>query len=85
MFPMGKSGMHKIVVGNWRDGSTGPMQVVSGAMGKEKVHYQAPPENIIDKEITIFLDWFNNKNDVDLVLKASIAHLWFVLKMETEE
>ena len=78
MFPMGRSGMYEIIVGNWRDDSTGPMQVVSGAMGKEKVHYQAPPANIIDKEITIFLDWFNNKKDIDLVLKASIAHLWFV-------
>jgi len=78
MFPMGRSGMYEIIVGNWRDDSTGPMQVVSGAMGKEKVHYQAPPATIIDKEMTVFLDWFNNKKDIDLVLKASIAHLWFV-------
>jgi Fic family protein len=78
MFPMGRSGMYEIIVGNWRDDSTGPMQVVSGAMGKEKVHYQAPPATIIDKEMTVFIDWFNNKKDIDLVLKASIAHLWFV-------
>ena len=78
MFPMGRSGMYEIIVGNWRDDSTGPMQVVSGAMGKEKVHYQAPPATIIDKEMTVFIDWFNNKKDIDLVLKASIAHLWLV-------
>jgi Fic family protein len=78
MFPMGRSGMYEIIVGNWRDDSTGPMQVVSGAMGKEKVHFQAPPATIIDKEMTVFIDWFNNKKDIDLVLKASIAHLWFV-------
>jgi len=78
MFPMGRSGMYEIIVGNWRDDSTGPMQVVSGAMGKEKVHFQAPPATIIDKEMTVFIDWFNNRKDIDLVLKASIAHLWFV-------
>ncbi|HED05680.1 MAG TPA: Fic family protein [Ignavibacteria bacterium] len=78
LFPMGRSGMYEIVVGNWRNDSTGPMQVVSGAMGKGKVHYQAPPANIIDKEMTGFLNWFINKKDLDLVLKASIAHLWFV-------
>ena len=78
MFPMGRSGMYEIIVGNWRDDSTGPMQVVSGAMGKEKVHYEAPPAKVIDDEMTIFLNWFNDKIDIDLVLKASIAHLWFV-------
>ncbi len=78
LFPLGRSGMYEIIVGNWRDDSTGPMQVVSGAMGKEKVHYQAPPANVIDKEMTVFIDWFNEKTNIDLVLKASIAHLWFV-------
>ncbi len=78
LFPLGRSGMYQIIVGNWRDDSTGPMQVVSGAMGKEKVHYQAPPASVIDKEMTIFLDWFNEKENIDLVLKASIAHLWFI-------
>ncbi|RLD90412.1 MAG: DUF4172 domain-containing protein [Bacteroidetes bacterium] len=78
MFPMGRSGMYEIIVGKWRDDSTGPMQVVSGAMGKEKVHYEAPPAKMIDNEMNRFLDWFNNKTDIDLVLKASIAHLWFV-------
>ncbi len=78
LFPMGRSGMYEIIVGNWRDDSTGPMQVVSGAMGKEKVHYEAPAAKVIDNEVTAFLNWFNNKTDIDLVLKASIAHLWFV-------
>ncbi|RLD88040.1 MAG: DUF4172 domain-containing protein [Bacteroidetes bacterium] len=78
LFPTGRSGMYKIIAGNWRDDSTGPMQVVSGAMGKEKVHYQAPPAHIIDEEITAFLNWFNKTDNIDLVLKASVAHLWFV-------
>jgi len=78
LFPTGRSGMFQIVTGNWRKDFKGPMQVVSGAMGKEKVHYEAPPANIIDKEMTIFLNWVNGKKNLDLVLKASVAHLWFV-------
>lgn len=78
LFPTGQSGMYKIITGNWRDDSTGPMQVVSGALGKEKVHYQAPPAAQIENEMRIFLDWFNLEQKTDLVLKAAIAHLWFV-------
>jgi Fic family protein len=78
LFPAGQSGMYKIITGNWRDDSTGPMQVVSGALGKEKVHYQAPPANQIESEMRIFFDWFNMEQNVDPVLKAAIAHLWFV-------
>ena len=78
LFPAGQSGMYKIITGNWRDDSTGPMQVVSGALGKEKVHYQAPPANQIENEMRIFFDWFNMEQNVDPVLKAAIAHLWFV-------
>jgi Fic family protein len=78
MFPMGRSGMYEITVGSWRNYSTGPMRVVSGAMGKEKVHYEAPPAELIDNEMTVFLNWINNKYDIDPVLKAGIAHLWFV-------
>jgi len=78
LFPTGQSGMNKIITGNWRDGSRGPMQVVSGALGKEKVHYQAPPAAQIENEMRIFLDWFNLEQNTDLVLKAAIAHLWFV-------
>lgn len=79
LFPGGRSGMYKILVGSWRDDSTGPMQVVSGALGKEKVHYQAPDAAVINKEMKAFLKWFNNEDlSLDPVLKAGIAHLWFV-------
>ncbi|MDD4198601.1 MAG: Fic family protein [Paludibacter sp.] len=78
LFPAGQSGMYKIITGNWRDDSTGPMQVVSGALGKEKVHYQAPSASLLENEMRIFFDWFNLEKNVDLVLKAGIAHLWFV-------
>jgi len=77
LFPTGRSGMYKITVADWRKDTTGPMQVVSGAMGKEKVHFQAPESNLVEKEMTRFIDWFNN-NKIDLVIKAAIAHLWFV-------
>jgi Fic family protein len=78
LFPTGRSGMYKIIVGDWRKDTTGPMQVVSGVLGKEKVHFQAPDSIVIAKEMSQFLDWFNNNSKVDLVLKAAIAHLWFV-------
>lgn len=78
LFPAGQSGMYKIIIGNWRDDSTGPMQVVSGALGKEKVHYQAPPANQLENEMRIFFDWFNLEQNLDPVLKAAIGHLWFV-------
>lgn len=78
LFPTGRIGMYKIVVGNWRKDETGPMQVVSGVMGKEKVHYQAPDAAILDKEMNAFIEWFNAKDKLDPVIKAGIAHLWFV-------
>jgi Fic family protein len=78
LFPAGRSGMHKIAVGAWRDDSSGPMQVVSGAIGKERVHYEAPPAAKLPGEMKAFLDWFEAKDDTDPVLKAAIAHLWFV-------
>lgn len=78
LFPTGRSGMHKITVANWRTDSTGPMQVVSGAMGKEKVHFQAPDSSILPREMSQFLNWFNTDNQLDPVIKAAIAHLWFV-------
>lgn len=77
LFPTGRSGMYKITVADWRKDTTGPMQVVSGAMGKEKVHFQAPNSDLVEKEMTRFIDWFNNSK-IDLVIKAAIAHLWFV-------
>lgn len=78
LFPTGRSGMFKITVGDWRIDTTGPMQVVSGALGKEKVHFQAPDSILVETEIKKFLDWFNNNLKIDLVIKAAIAHLWFV-------
>ncbi len=77
LFPTGRSGMYKIVVADWRNDSTGPMQVVSGALGKEKVHFQAPNSNLIEFEMNRFINWFNQAK-IDLVLKSAIAHLWFV-------
>ena len=76
LFPTGRSNMYKITVADWR--KEGPMQVVSGPMGKEKVHYEAPKSERVAQEMNIFLDWFENENGLDLVLKAAIAHLWFV-------
>ena len=78
LFPTGRSGMYKIAVADWRKDTTGPMEVVSGAMGKEKVHFQAPDSEFLEKEMAQFLDWFNNNKKTDLVLKAAIAHLWFI-------
>jgi Fic family protein len=70
--------MHGIRVGAWRDDSTGPMQVVSGAIGKEKVHYEAPPATRLAAEMAKFLDWFERAHDTDPLLTAGLAHLWFV-------
>ena len=78
LFPTGRSGMYKIIAANWRDDSTGPMQVVSGAMGKERVHFQAPAAKIISKEMNRFIMWFNDRDQLDPVLKSGIAHLWFI-------
>ncbi len=78
LFPTGHSGMVKTRVGAWRDDSSGPMQVVSGPYGKERVHYVAPPKERLDAEVSAFLDWFNGETDIDPVLKAGLAHLWFV-------
>jgi Fic family protein len=78
LFPTGRSGMTRIIVGAWRDDSSGPMQVVSGAIGRERVHYQAPNADRIDAEMAVFLKWFDREPDIDPVLKAALAHLWFV-------
>jgi Fic family protein len=78
LFPGDLNVSNRIITGNWRDDSTGPMQVVSGAMGKETIHYQAPKADVIEDEMSLFLNWFNYKNDLDLVIKSAIAHLWFV-------
>lgn len=78
LFPSGRSGMLKVITGQWRDDSTGPMQVVSGPMGKEKIHYQAPAAGRLKREMSIFLKWFNKEDGTDPLLKAGLAHLWFV-------
>lgn len=78
LFPSGRSGLYKIQVGGWRDDVKGPMQVVSGAIGREKVHYEAPEAGKLGVEMKTFLEWFNKTTTMDPVLKAAIAHLWFV-------
>jgi Fic family protein len=78
LFPTGRSSMRKIRVGAWRDDSDGPMQVVSGPIGKERVHFEAPGAPRVDQDMNAFLDWFNTNTDIDPVMKASLAHLWFV-------
>jgi Fic family protein len=78
LFPTGRSGMTKIRVGAWRDGKSGPMQVVSGPVGRERVHYEAPAAPLVDREMRAFLAWFNDRDSVDPVLRAALAHLWFV-------
>ncbi len=76
LFPTGWSGMLRIDTGCYRDGE---MQVVSGPMGKEKIHFQAPPPNVVKEEMDAFLDWFNQETKIDEVLKAAIAHFWFII------
>lgn len=78
LFPTGRSGMARIRVGAWRDDGTGPMQVVSGPIGRERAHYRAPPADRLAAEMARFLHWFNGESGIDPVLKAAIAHLWFV-------
>jgi Fic family protein len=78
LFPTGRSAMRKLTVGAWRDDSSGPMQVVSGAIGKERVHYEALPAAKLPGDMKVFLDWFEAEDDTDPVLRAGIAHLWFV-------
>ena len=78
LFPSGYSGLYKVLVGRWRDDSTGPMQVVSCALGKEKVHFQAPKASDLEAEMKSFLKWVNQNTELDLVLKAGLAHLWFI-------
>ncbi|WP_440639423.1 Fic family protein [Bradyrhizobium sp. PUT101] len=78
LFPTGRSNLKKIAVGAWRDTSAGPMQVVSGDYDRERVHYEAPTAEKLDDEMTAFLKWYNTEEKIDPVIKAAIAHLWFV-------
>jgi len=78
LFPTGRSGLRKITVGNWRDDSSGPMQVVSGPIGRQKVHYEAPTAARIPGDMDRFLNWFEAPGNTDPLLIAGLAHLWFV-------
>lgn len=78
LFPTGRSLLREITVGNWRNDSTGPMQVVSGTVGKQRVHYEAPPAARVPGEMKKFLKWFAKPGDTDPLLVAGLAHLWFV-------
>ncbi|MBO0853771.1 MAG: Fic family protein [Nocardia sp.] len=78
LFPTGYSGISKIRIGNWRTDSGGPMRVVSGAYGHERVHFEAPPAQRLDSEMHAFLDWMNRAPDDSPIIKAGVAHLWFV-------
>ncbi|MGH9359507.1 MAG: Fic family protein [Terriglobia bacterium] len=78
LFPTGRSGMSRIKVGAWCDDSNGPIQVISGPIGKEHIHFEAPAAGRIEREMGAFFDWFNGDTEDDWVVKAGIAHLWFV-------
>jgi Fic family protein len=78
LFPTGYSGLHKVKTGAWRDDAKGPMQVVSGPIGRQRVHYQAPPAERLDIEMRAFLDWFDRRSEPEGLLRAGLAHLGFV-------
>ena len=79
LFPTGYSGMHKINVASWRDDRNGPMRVVSGPIGREKIHYEAPPaEGLADEMNRFFCWWEESRKEMDGFLRAGMAHLWFV-------
>jgi Fic family protein len=78
LFPKGRSGMTRIKAETWREDKAGPMEVISGPVGKERVHFQAPPAHRLDGEMKAFFDWFNASASIDPVLKSAQAHLWFV-------
>ncbi|MCA9322980.1 MAG: Fic family protein [Planctomycetes bacterium] len=78
LFPTGRSGMNPIIVAAWRSDEAGPMQVVSGPVGKERVHFEAPAAERIEAEMTAFLSWFESAPAIDPVLLAGVAHFWFV-------
>lgn len=78
LFPTARSGLRKITVGAWRGPEAGPMQVVSGPIGRERVHFEAPSAQRLHHEMTVFIDWFNHGEKIDPVLKAGLVHFWFV-------
>jgi Fic family protein len=78
LFPTGRSGISKIIVGDWRNDARGPMQVVSGAVGREKIHFEAPAAPRLAAEMQAFVDWQSSDLQMDPVVAAGVAHLWFV-------
>ncbi|MGI4815289.1 MAG: Fic family protein [Janthinobacterium lividum] len=78
LFPTGFTGLFDVHTGAWRDDAQGPMQVVSGPIGRQRVHFEAPPAARLPGDVGRFLEWFNAHADCDGLLKAAVAHLWFV-------
>lgn len=78
LFPTGRSGTQRITVGAWRTGKAGPMRVVSGPIGRERVHFEAPEAKRLGAEMKRYFEWYNGPIEIDPVLKAGVAHLWFV-------
>ena len=78
LFPAGFNNMGPIAVGEWRDDASGPMRVVSGPIGSQRVHFEAPQAEFLEREMTAFISWFNGPDEADWVIKAAVAHLWFV-------
>jgi Fic family protein len=78
LFPVGYSGTRPIAVGTWRPVEAGPMRVVSGPIGRERVHFEAPPAERVPREMARFIEWCNAEDGVDPVLRAAVAHFWFV-------
>ena len=78
LFPTGFNNMGRLTVGEWRDDATGPMRVVSGPIGRQRVHFEAPAAPVLDSEMETFIDWFNRPDDTDWVVRSAMAHLWFV-------
>jgi Fic family protein len=78
LFPTGRSGLQKITVGGWRTDASGPMQVISGPYGREKIHYEAPSHDRLEEEMERFLEYFNSPTETDPVLRSAVAHFWFV-------
>ena len=78
LFPTGFSGMTKINVAQWRDDKQGPMQIISGPVGKRKIHFEAPPAHMLKKEMLAFFSWINKDSQINGIIQAGLAHLWFV-------
>lgn len=78
LFPAGRSRLSRIITGGWRKDLKGPMQVVSGVIGKETIHFQAPAASVVDREMERFIKWFNREDNNEYIIRSAVAHLWFV-------